>query len=94
MRRAIALAAVYEIAVPVEAILALSPDAPDLRRRSKPRPGWGFSKPVCTPATGEVRYLVSPLLRPLLDDMPERLNDQELQPGAGPAAPSSSTSGG
>jgi hypothetical protein len=38
------------------------------------------------PSTGEVRCLVSTLLRPLLEVMPERLNDEELQQAQGRGA--------
>jgi hypothetical protein len=78
VRRAIALAAVYEIAVPVEAILALSPEraiSDDVQAAA----GVGLLQGGLHPSTGEVRYLVSPLLRLLLDAMPERLDDEELQ---------------
>ena len=78
VRRAIALAAIYEIAVPAEAILALSPDEPisgDVRAAA----GVGLLQAGLHPSTGEVRYLISPLLRPLLEAMPERLNDEEVQ---------------
>jgi hypothetical protein len=77
VRRAIALAAIYEIAVPIEAILALSTEHPipgDVQAAA----GVGLLQGGLHPSTGEMRYLVSPLLRPLLDAMPERLNEEEL----------------
>jgi hypothetical protein len=78
VRRAIALAAVYEIAVPVDAILALSPDQP-ISDDVQAAAGVGLIQAGLHPSTGEVRYLVSTLLAPLLDAMPERLNDDELR---------------
>jgi len=84
-RRAIALAAIYEIAVPAEAILALSPEHPivgDVQAAA----GVGLLQAGLHPSTGEVRYLVSPLLRPLLDAMAERLNDEDLQQAQGRGA--------
>jgi hypothetical protein len=77
VRRAIALAAIYEIAVPAEAILALSEEHPisgDVRAAA----GVGLLQAGLHPSTGELRYLVSPLLRPLLHAIRERLNDEEL----------------
>jgi hypothetical protein len=85
VRRAIALAAVYDIAVPVEAIFALSPDHPisnDLQAAA----GVGLLESGLHPATGELRYLVSPLLRPLLGGMPERLDEHELRQAQGRGA--------
>jgi hypothetical protein len=78
VRRAIALAAVYEIAVPEEAILALSEEHP-IAGDVQAAAGVGLLQAGLHPSTGELRYLVSPLLRPLLDVMPERLNDDELR---------------
>jgi CHAT domain/AAA ATPase domain len=78
VRRAIALAAIYEIAVPIEAILALSPEHP-MSGDVQAAAGVGLLQGGLHPSTGELRYLVSPLLRPLLDAMPERLNDEELR---------------
>lgn len=78
VRRAIALAAVYEIAVPIEAILALAPDHP-ISNDVQAATGVGLVQSGLHPNTGEQRYLVSPLLRPLLDGMPERLDDHQLQ---------------
>jgi CHAT domain-containing protein len=78
VRRAIALAAVYEIAVPVDAILVLSPAHPishDVHAAAR----VGLLQAGVHAATGEPRYLVSPLVRPLLDGIPERLNDHDLQ---------------
>jgi hypothetical protein len=78
VRRAIALSAVYEIAVPVEAILALSPEhliSGDVESAI----GVGLLEGGVHPSTGELRYLVSPLLRPLLDVMPEQLDDDNLR---------------
>jgi hypothetical protein len=78
VRRAIALAAVYEIAVPGEAILALSPEhliSGDVEGAV----GVGLLEGGIHPSTGELRYLVSPLLRPLLDAMPEQLDDDNLR---------------
>ena len=86
VRRAIALAAVYEIAVPVEAILALSPEHP-ISGDVQAAAGVGLLQAGLHPSTGELRYLVSPLLRPLLDAMPERLNDEELQQAQAPRRP-------
>jgi hypothetical protein len=77
VRRAIALAAVYEIAVPVEAILALSPERP-ISDDVQAAAGVGLLQAGLHP-TGELRYLVSPLLRPLLDAMPEQLDDDDLR---------------
>jgi hypothetical protein len=77
VRRAIAVAAVYEIAVPVEAILALSSEHP-ISDEVHAAAGVGLLQAGLHPSTGEVRYLVSPLLAPLLNAMPERLNDDEL----------------
>jgi CHAT domain-containing protein len=77
VRRTIALAAIYEIAVPAEAILALSPEHP-ISGDVQAAAGVGLLQAGMHPSTGEVRYLVSTLLRPLLDVMPERLNDEEL----------------
>jgi hypothetical protein len=76
VRRAIALAAVYEIAVPLEAILALSLDH-SISDEIHAAAGVGLLQAGLHPNTGELRYLVSPLLRPLLETMPERLDDQE-----------------
>jgi hypothetical protein len=77
VRRAIALAAVYEIAVPVEAILALSPDRP-MSDAVHAAAGVGLLQAGLHPSTGEVRYLVSPLLRPLLDGIAEQLDNEDL----------------
>jgi hypothetical protein len=63
--------------VPVEAILALSPEH-SISGDVQAAAGVGLLQAGLHPSTGEVRYLVSPLLRPLLDVMPERLNDGEL----------------
>lgn len=78
VRRVIALAAVYEIAVPLEAILALQPD-PATREHLHAAIGAGLVQAGLHPSSGEERFLVSPLLRPLLEDLPERLDDQDRQ---------------
>jgi hypothetical protein len=85
VRRAIALASIYEIAVPVEAILALSPDHP-ISDDVQAAAGVGLLQAGLHPATGELRFLVSPLLRPLLERMDERLNDLEFQQAQGRGA--------
>jgi hypothetical protein len=78
VRRAIGLAAVYEIAVPVEAILTLSPEHP-IAAEVHAAVRVGLIQAGLHPSTGEQRHLVSPLLRPLLESMPERLDDRELR---------------
>ncbi len=78
VRRAIALAAVYEIAVPVEAIEALSPDEPT-RDHIETAVAVGLIQAGLHPTTNETRYLVSPLLTPLLATMPEQLDEHQLR---------------
>ena len=73
VRRAIALAAVYEVAVPVEAILVLSPGL-SIIEDIQAAVGAGLLQAGLHPSTGELRHLVSPILRPLLARMPERLD--------------------
>ncbi len=73
VRQAIALASVYEIAVPVEAILALSPERP-IHDDVDTAVDVGLLQAGLHPTTGELRYLVSPLVRPLLEQLPERLD--------------------
>jgi hypothetical protein len=78
VRRAIALASIYEIAVPVEAIEALSPDEP-IRDCVETAVAVGLIQAGLHPATNETRYLVSPLLAPLVQAMPERLDEHQLR---------------
>lgn len=77
VRHAISLAAVYEIAVPLDAILALSPDEP-IKAEIESAVSVGLLQAGLHPSTGELRYLVSPLVRPLLAKTLERLTDDEL----------------
>jgi hypothetical protein len=51
----------------------------ELALASKAAVGVGLLQAGLQPATGESRYLASPLLRHLLDGVPERLDDDELQ---------------
>lgn len=76
VRRAIALAAVYEIAVPLDAILALAPDE-SIADEVAAAVRAGLLQAGLHPNTGETRYLVSPLLTPLLDTMAERLTPED-----------------
>ena len=63
VRRLLALASVYRIAVPLDAIRALHPDADtDIAAAVNS----GLLQAGIHPATNETRYLVSPLLHPLL----------------------------
>ncbi|GAA3719621.1 hypothetical protein GCM10022204_44590 [Microlunatus aurantiacus] len=78
VRRTIALAAIYEIAVPLEAILALAPErsiADDVEAAVRS----GLIQAGLHPNTGETRYLVSPLLSPLVADVVEHLSASDLR---------------
>jgi hypothetical protein len=76
VRQAIALAAIYEIAVPIEAIEALSPDEP-IRNSIEAAVAVGLIQAGLHPTTNETRYLASPLLAPLVDAMPEQLDERQ-----------------
>lgn len=78
VRRVIALAAIYQIAVPREALEALVPDR-SIQDEIDAAVKVGLLQAGIHPATGETRYLVSPLLSPLLDQIPERLDEQDLR---------------
>jgi hypothetical protein len=85
VRRVIALAAVYEIAVPLDAILALSPDHPIIGE-VQAAASVGLLEGGLHPSAGEQRYLVSSLLRPLLERTPEWLDTHELHQAQSRAA--------
>jgi hypothetical protein len=85
VRRAIALAAVYEIAVPLDAILALSPDAPIIGE-VQAAASVGLLEGGLHPNSGEQRYVVSSLLRPLLERTPEWLDTDQLRQAQSRAA--------
>ncbi|MEO6997344.1 MAG: CHAT domain-containing protein [Terracoccus sp.] len=85
VRQVITLASVYEIAVPREAILALSPDR-DVTQEVEAAIAVGLIQAGHHPATNEIRYLVSPLLLPLLDEMPEHLDAGGLAQAQGRGA--------
>ncbi len=75
VRRLLALAAIYEIPVPLEAILGLEPDLlPDALTRAVE---VGLLEAGIHPASNETRYLVSNLVKPLLVDIDEGLNEDE-----------------
>jgi hypothetical protein len=85
VRQVIALTSVFEIAVPIEAILVLSPDRPihdevDIAVR------FGLLQAGLHPTTGELRYLVSSLVRSLIEQLPERLDSASLREAQGRAA--------
>ena len=76
VRRLLALLSIYEIAVPLEACLPLDPDTdlqPDLQHAVR----TGLVHAGLHPRTGEQRYLVSPLVRPLLANYDEALTTEE-----------------
>jgi hypothetical protein len=76
VRRLLGLASVYQIAVPLDAIRALHPGADtDITAAV----GSGLLQAGTHPSTNELRYLVSPLLRPLLADAPEYPAPDELR---------------
>jgi hypothetical protein len=58
----------------------------DARVRVQAAVGVGLLQAGLQPATGESRYLASPLLRPFLDSVPERLDEDELQQAHGRGA--------
>lgn len=77
VRRLLALATVYEIAVPKQAIQALLPDE-SIDGRLAAAVGAGLLQAGLHPSTDERRYLVSALARPLIDGTPERLTKDDL----------------
>lgn len=77
IRRALALASIYEIAVPLKAMLALD-DEPELQRHLQAAIDVGLIHAGLHPSTNEMRYLVSPILLPLLEQQPEKLDDAEF----------------
>lgn len=78
VRRLLALATVYEIAVPLPAVHALVPEG-DIRVEVESAVNAGLLQAGIHPTTNEVRYLVSSLVRPLVNQTAERLSDQDLQ---------------
>jgi len=85
VRGLLARAAIFDIPVPVEAIAALRPERPveaDLARAV----AVGLIESGAHPTTGERRYLVSNLLKPLLDGVRERLTDSERVEACGRGA--------
>lgn len=85
VRRAIALAAVFEIAVPRQALLALDPTR-DMSTDVDAAVATGLIQAGLHPSTNEQRLLVSDLVRPLLLDSDERLDEDETAHVQGLAA--------
>jgi len=76
-RRTLALAAVYEIPVPTAAIVALDENLPiveSLLRATQ----VGLLESGEHPVTGELRHLVSPLLKPLVAQTSEQPDDVDM----------------
>lgn len=77
VRRALALASIYQIAVPLEAMLALS-DALSFRMHLQQAVDVGLIHKGLHPLTNETRYLVAPILQPLLREDSEKLLESDL----------------
>jgi hypothetical protein len=75
-RRLLALASIYEVPVPVEAIMALLPGT-SIDHALKRAVAVGLIESGPHPMGGDQRYLVSNLLKPLLDDTDEGLEDDD-----------------
>ena len=77
VRRLLGLLSVYEIPVPLKAILPLDPDT-DLNADLKEAVQTGLAHAGIHPGTGEMHYLVSPLVRPHLTNNSEALTPSEI----------------
>jgi hypothetical protein len=77
-RRLLALAAIYEIPVPLEAIAALHPDV-DVTASLRRAVAVGLIDVGLDTETQQPRYLVSNLVKPLLRDIPEALTEEDRQ---------------
>lgn len=78
VRRLLALASVYEIAVPMAGLQGLLPGQ-DIRSRVDAAVNAGLLQAGLHPATNERRYLVSGLLHPLIEETAERLTENDLR---------------
>jgi len=84
-RRLLALAAIYEIPVPEGAIAALVADGPVAGPLGR-AVAVGLMDAGPHPTSGEHRYFVSNLLKPLLDGIEERLTDDDRMAAFGRGA--------
>jgi CHAT domain/AAA ATPase domain len=75
-RRLLALAAIYDIPVPIEALAALTPDT-DIAVALGRAVAVGLIDKGLEPESQQARYLVSTLVKPLLKDIPEALTVED-----------------